>query len=498
MTKRAFLLIAAIVLLASGARAITAQEAVNRFAFDPSMKHASLTVMFMDIDSGNVIAAHNPDLSVGTASTMKTVTSTTALEVLGGDFRFETKVYAYGQVLNDTLRGNLLIVGSGDPTLGTRYMRGIASMPDEIVSACQQLGIKAIDGRVLTDTSLYPTIPYSSWWDAGDLAQDYGAGVHSINYKDNYVKLNFNIDRKGTVKDARLIPEVPGVTIVDKTRPGVRNFLESMLEYGTQAIAILGTTATGKGKTRHSWDVVIPNPEALLVADVEKALADAGIVINHNEKALGNKDKTVVEIVNHKSPVLTDIIESLLDRSDNMYTHALLRAVGVRSQDFINRGGEVSNAGVNVVREVFKKWGDDCEALFMKDGSGLARVDKGSGRMFCNMLRYMAYRYYNGKRLTDLMSRAGNRVGKILPTTELSKTISLKSGSMSDVQCFVGYYPADAPKVAWCILANNYSCSRSTLRDNMDRMLIDVLTPQPEPTPAEPDPAVQVIDTTKE
>lgn len=496
MNRRALLAVA-IMAFALVARAITAQEAVNRFALDSTMRHASLTVMFMDIDSGLVIAEHNPDLSVGTASTMKTVTSTAALEVLGGDFRFETKVYAYGKVVNDTLQGNLLIVGSGDPTLGTRYMRGIASMPDEIVAACQKLGIKAIAGRVLTDTSLYPSPAYSSWWDAGDLAQDYGAGVHSINYKDNYIKLNFNIDRKGAIKDARLVPEVPGMIIVDKTQTGVRNNIETMLEYGTSAVVLMGTTAAGKAKNRYSWEVTNPTPEALLVADVEKALADAGIAVSHNDKALDSKDKTKVEIVNHKSPVLTDIIESLLDRSDNMYTHGLLRALGVRSSSFINRGNDVDNAGVSVVRQVFKKWGDNSAALFMKDGSGLARVDKGSGRMFCNMLRYMANRVYNGKRLTDLMSRAGKRIGSILPTTELSKTISLKSGSMSDVQCFVGYYPADAPKVAWCILANNYSCSRSTLRDNMDRMLIDVLTPQPEPEPT-PDPARQVIDTVTE
>lgn len=45
------------------AQSITPQEAVDRFAGDPTMKHASLGVMFMSIDSGKVIASHNPDLS---------------------------------------------------------------------------------------------------------------------------------------------------------------------------------------------------------------------------------------------------------------------------------------------------------------------------------------------------------------------------------------------------------------------------------------------------
>lgn len=465
-------------LIAAMAWAITPQEAVNRFAGDASMKHASLGVMFMSIDSGKVIAAHNPDLSVVTASTMKTVTSTAALQQLGGDFTFETKVYLQGAIKGDTLVGNIMIVGAGDPTLGTGFINGIAKLPAEITEALLNKGIKAIEGKVLTDTSLFPTPYYSDWWDAGDLAQDYGAGVFPICYRDNTVRFNFNVDRKGKIKDAHMVPELPGVAIVDRTSPGKRNYISTCLEYGTYGLVLTGQTAAGKGKSRHSWIVANPCPDLLLRIDVENALKEANITIANNNIIPSGKNGENTLLVNHKSPQLTDIVTSLLDRSDNMFTHALLRALAVRSNAWKSSGGDLDHAGVNEVKRILGNMGIDTQSLFMRDGSGLARVNRASVSMFCDMLRTVADKKYNNKRLTDLMPRAGKRIGKLLPNTSLSDSVSLKSGSMSDVQCFVGYYPAENPTTVWAVLVNNYTCSRAELKNNIDRMLIGALLEQ--------------------
>ena len=86
--------------------AITAQEAVDAYAARKGMRHASAGVVVIDIDSNKVIAGNLQDQAMVTASTMKTVTSITALETLGGDYRFKTKVYLQGKVVGDTLMGS--------------------------------------------------------------------------------------------------------------------------------------------------------------------------------------------------------------------------------------------------------------------------------------------------------------------------------------------------------------------------------------------------------
>ncbi len=462
-----------LVALAALAQSITPQQAVDRYVNDASMRNASVGVMFMSVDSGKVIASANPDLGVITASTMKTVVSLAALEELGGDFRFETPVYITGKMQADTLVGNIIIVGAGDPTLGTNYIDTIAKLPVEIVDALKARGIKAVAGRVITDSSLFPTPYYSEYWEVGDLAQDYGAGVFPLNYRDNTIRVNFAIDRRGKVSNAHFVPAVPGVGVVDRTSPSRRNRLWSTIDYGANNLVITGNGASGKGKGHHSWIVANPCPDSLLLLDVRAALDSAGIALKGQDINAGDKDRKM--IVNHQSPVLTDIVTSLLDRSDNMFAHALLRALGVRSKDFKDEKASLDDSGVAVVKRVLENLGIDTEPLYMYDGSGLARNNKSSVTMFCNMLRTVVDRRYNGKRLVDLMPNAGKRIGKLLPETELKDNVHLKSGSMSHVQCFVGYYPADNPQIVWAMLANNYSISRPALKNNIDRLLIGAL-----------------------
>ena len=105
------------------ARDITAQRtqrAIDRFALDTLMRHGSLGVIVVDIKSGKTLGAHNANMACITASTMKTVTSSAALELLGADYVFQTPVYLDGEINGNTLKGNLLIEGVETPRWG-RY-----------------------------------------------------------------------------------------------------------------------------------------------------------------------------------------------------------------------------------------------------------------------------------------------------------------------------------------------------------------------------------------
>ena len=199
----------------------------------------------------------------------------------------------------------------------------------------------------------------------------------------------------------------------------------------------------------------------------------AGIQVMGHDDVFSHSGRPASQVLlTHHSPVLTDIITSLLDRSDNMFTHALLRAIAVRDKEW--KGDNLDRTGVEAVKRLLKARGMDSEALFMRDGSGLARAGKASPHLLVEMLAYMTQRKYNNKRLCDLMPKAGNRIGTLLPTTSLSRNIVLKSGSMTDVQCFVGYYPADEPQYAFAVLVNNYNCSRKELKNHIDRLLINL------------------------
>lgn len=444
------------------------QEAVNRFAQASILRHASAGVAVMRLDSGTIVASNLLNQAITTASTMKTVTSSIALEQLGGDFKFETKVYLRGTVHDDTLEGDIVVVGGGDPTLGSRHFPANPSIINEIVQALQSQGIKCVNGRVVADESIYPYPPYSIHWDVGDLAWDYGAAVHALNYCDNEAHVSFSVDKWGRFSSFTTKPQLNSVEVINKMRFSKSNTdIDFALEYGRPTLVLMGPVGPGK----HALTFSNPAPANLLIDNITQTLRRKGITVKEDDISFPAKPQRSL-LITHYSPELTDIIQSLLARSDNMFTHALLRAVAVR--DPMWRGVNLDQTGVSAVRRWLKSKGIDSDALFMRDGSGLARAGKASPLMFVQMLRYMRDRQYNGKRLCDLMPKAGTRIGSLLPSSGLSQNIVIKSGSMTDVQCFVGYYPANNPEYAFAVLVNNYDCQRKELKNHIDKLLINL------------------------
>ena len=455
------------------AGAVPPQWAVDTLAGKPYMRHASLGVAVMDLSSGEIVAGHDIECSHITASTMKTVISLAALELLGSDFRFATPVYVTGTLSDGTLHGDVVVVGVGDPTTGTRFIKRDSDLVQQTVAALQRRGISRVEGRIVVDKSLYDgTEPYRDDWDAGDLAWDYGAGVHAFNWRDNLVELSLDVYTDG-IAILYTTPSVPGLKLVDHTVPSRGgNTLDSTADYGTPSITVFGYV----DPRHHGFTAANPLPEGLFAAELARALEAAGIALEN--KAAGGGPKEL--LLTHLSPALPEIIRSLLDRSDNMMAHSLLRAIAARDKAFetARRQGkacDLDRIGVEAVKRCLQGLGVDTSPLFMRDGSGLARANKSSARFFVEMLRAAESRDYgNGLKLRHLMPEAGRRVGEPLTGSPLASRIVLKSGSMSDVQCFVGYWPADEPRYAWATLVNNYTCPRKTLRGGLGRLLVDL------------------------
>src|SRR5499427_6029520 len=152
------------------------QNVVSR----PEFAHANFGIEFYSLDTGKVVYALNGDKLFVPASTTKTLTEGTVLAKLGADYRFHTRVYRTGSVdKHGTLKGDLILVASGDPNLSNRiqpdgtlafvdedHSYGGPALPGDPLVVIKQLardvaskGIRKIDGRVLIDTSLFPDGP---------------------------------------------------------------------------------------------------------------------------------------------------------------------------------------------------------------------------------------------------------------------------------------------------------------------------------------------------
>ena len=452
----------------------TPQEAVNKFVSHNSLRYASVGVQVIDLDSAKSIASYRPEQANITASTMKTVVSSAALGLMGPHFRFETPVYLDGEVRNGCLYGNLIVKGMGDPTLGSVFLPCQANIVEEVIAALRALGVNRIEGDVICDDSYYGYPYYDEDWDVGDLAYDYGAAVHALNFHDNLVTVSYTFDGRGRVSHFSFSPAVPGLKVISRCRGSRgRNAITPYMDYSVPALVLTGETTAKSYRNTYAN----PTPAPMLADSLMRALRSNGFELLAASEAPAGPRGELSLLVVHKSPELTEIITSLLDRSDNMFAHALLRAIGAR--DYETRGMDAMPVDLDVVGvEAVKRWlelqGVNTEPLFMRDGSGLARANKASVNFFGDMLSMMADRRFDGVRLCDLMPTASDRVGKTLENNPLSSRIVLKSGSMRHVRCFVGYYPADKPRYAFAVLVNNFTCSQASVKEQIGTFLCNL------------------------
>ncbi len=156
-------------------------ERIQRIMDRSEFRHAIFGIEFFSLDTGKPLYTLNAEKLFIPGSTTKLLTEGTALELLGGNFRFHTRLYRTGSITaNGTLEGDLVLVASGDPNLSARVRnddtlafenedhsydadpatRAVPGDPLLVIrKLAQQVAnahIKKIRGRVLIDVSLFP------------------------------------------------------------------------------------------------------------------------------------------------------------------------------------------------------------------------------------------------------------------------------------------------------------------------------------------------------
>jgi len=131
---------------------------------DPNFSNAYWGVSIQSLKTGETIFKLNEDKLFKPASLVKLFTSSTALLLLGSDYRFETKFYTDGKISNGILFGNLFIVGGGDPTIQTGHEEQSPDNFVEWVDSLNKLGIYSIKGNVIAENKLFSEDDYGKGW----------------------------------------------------------------------------------------------------------------------------------------------------------------------------------------------------------------------------------------------------------------------------------------------------------------------------------------------
>jgi D-alanyl-D-alanine carboxypeptidase/D-alanyl-D-alanine-endopeptidase (penicillin-binding protein 4) len=460
------------------------QKAFKNFIGSSDLQFAAVTFSLIDIEKNQTLYEHNPELSLPCASTMKAITTGTALAILGENYKFETYLEHDGFIKDETLYGNLYIRGTGDPCLGSPYMEGVSTL-DQLAlifaGYLKKKGIKNINGNVVGDGSNFESstaVPTWQWMDTGN---GYGSGVSGINLHDNLYLIGFEqknlVGSKPEVKQIK--PDQPFMTYHNEVLCADRYTGDNCNVYAAPLSTdawLRGTIPAGYGTF---WvQAAVTDPELFAAEWLKKAVQNQGIPVSGKALAArvyyNNESRNL--IYTHFSPPLFKIIKHTNDFSRNMYCESMVKAIGKKVR---NNGSQW--AGVDVIVDFWKKRGIDTRGFFMEDGSGLSMKNAINSKTMAHILRKIqldSIAFPNFEKLLSISGISGT-MKNFGRNTILHGNYHGKGGSMSRVRSYTGYLTTKGKrKVVFSILVNNFNCTGSALSKKVENLLITIAESQ--------------------
>lgn len=373
----------------------------------PDYKHASWGILVVDAKTGETVYSRNPDTMLMPASVTKLFSCAAAMVTLGPDFKFETVVHARGLPLNGTLKGDLILVGSGDLTLGGRTNRDgkivfkdkdhtyansglmdaeltdtnpLAGL-DELAKQVKASGIKQVDGDVLVDDRLF--------------ARTRGSGsgpdvVTPILVNDNVIDVivepgeSVGSLAKVTTRPATTFVQVDALatTVNEKAGSDIQ-----IIPVGTNQFAVRGRIAKGSKPLVRIYPIEDPAlfARALFVEALRRngVKANAAILRPGPGAMLPERIKYEVlpKVASFVSPPLKEAIGVTLKVSHNLYASTLPCLVAASS------GGSTAEQGLRTQRRLLKDFGVDTNSFSFGGGAGGAPADYITARAAVQLLQ---------------------------------------------------------------------------------------------------------------
>lgn len=473
-----------ILLLAfTGLKAQTVKEvraAIQKLIKDEDLKNASVSFYAYDLDSNKIISGISSSRSLVPASTMKLVTTATALEMMGSGKRFSTTIKYSGEIdTNCVLHGNIYIVGGGDPALGShRYKRHYGDFLDKWATAILNLGIDSINGQVIGDASIFSEQMIPPTWIWGDLGNYYGAGPCGVSIYENRCTLTLQSGKKGDSTYISCVkPYVPNLAF-DNYVKGMITSKDQSYIYGApyqEGRIIKGGIPVNQDE--FFVDGSIPDPTYLAAFELDMKLREIGVKLANPSTTLRKLKAKDIEfkkekrhtVITTRSPSLASLISATNMHSINLYAEHLMNQIGV----YKYRHGD-TGSGTVATYQFWKEKGLDVEGLYVNDGSGLSRFNAITAKQLVGILQLMfeSKNYKIFLKSLPVAGKSGTLTNVGRGTAAVGRVMA-KSGTMTRVKSYAGYVKTKSKKnVAFAIIANNYNCSAREMRKKMEKVMI--------------------------
>lgn len=447
--------------------------AVDSLGNSPELSYGGFGFYLSDIDSNNALLEFNADKTLVPASILKTITTGTALSLLGPGHRFTTLIQHDGKVEGRVLKGNIYIRGGGDPSLGSEvFGSSVHAVMSKWVEVIQGLGIDSIEGSIIGDADLFDHDLIPAGWAWEDMQSDYCAPVSALSLHENTYSIEFNC--KGNNAACSVSPEVPGLKLHNQVK--VNSGISKSYAYVMGAPYMDERVVMGEVNGSYVAKSSVPDPAFFCAYSFYRSLQKNGIPVKDSctttrrlkqSRKFEKKERKTIHT--HSSPALADLVAHTNGVSQNFYAETLLKAISVQQSGYGSTPG-----GVGAVIEHWKTKGIDLRGFYMADGSGVSRFNAITPRQLAAMLKSLTAdekifpSFYNSLPVAGYGSTADVCAG-----TAAQDRVRFKSGYMTRVRCFAGYVKLDSGRtLAFTMMANNYMFEVQEMRNKLERLMI--------------------------
>ncbi|GAA1684006.1 D-alanyl-D-alanine carboxypeptidase/D-alanyl-D-alanine endopeptidase [Fodinicola feengrottensis] len=453
----------------------TLKADLDKILSDPRLAKATSDVDVRTAAGASLYASSAVDSPVRPASNAKLFTTTTALDLLGTSYRFSTTVGSVAPVSGSTLRGDLVLRGTGDPTVS-------AADYDTLAAGIASRGIKTISGKLLADDTYFDSQRWNPHWDDSDKPFAYASEISALTVATDSVddtgavQVTISPAAQGKPAAIALSSDTGYVKVSNKATTGAAGSANTIAvdrPAGANTVVVTGSIPAGGAAVVKLRTVEDP---ALYVASIFRAaLAKHGVSVTgqtaHGTAAAGSK-----VLATKQSAPLSDILTPYLKLSNNGIADILTKTIGKR----VSGTGSWA-AGTAAIKQHITALGVNTTALSLYDGSGLSDDDRASAHGVADLLVKVRSKswfptFYAALPIAGQPDPlVGGTLAARMAGTKAAGNVHAKTGTLTGATSLSGYVTGPDGQVdVFSILLNNYVTPTPT--DLQDRIAVRLAT----------------------
>jgi len=448
---------------------------IDQILADSALAHSSTGVKIVSLQTGEVFYERNGQLFFHPASNQKLFTSATALEILGPDFEFPTRVACdSGALKNGVVKGNLFLIGGGNPDLTSLELFALAQQ-------LKQAGIREVAGDLICDDFYFDDVRWGSGWAWDDDPAAYSPRLTALTLNKNIVTVTVTSgDSVGKLAKISIDPPTDFVQVVNISATVQHGWQIDSLKLPPLIIdrrwqqnqnTIVVDGVIGMDQHRASAEVNILSPELYAGTIFRDMLSYVGVKLS-GRVTRGLAPAARQTLAEHRQPLMPALI-NLNKISDNLTAELLLKTVGAEK---FGRRGNAAN-GLRAMRLFLSAAGIDTTAMSLADGSGLSRYNLTTPSALVDLLTAVWRNFKLRNEFITTLPIAGvdGTLENRMRGTSAEGIVHAKTGSLSGVSVLSGYaVTLDGEELAFSIMMQPFVVPTRAIREAQDRICAEI------------------------